>query len=338
MAKANRSGTRAFAYMRLSVDKEGGAPQSIDAQRSAILAYAAKHDIIIVEEFADAGFSGQTDKRPEFQRLVQKATAADHPVDLVLMFMFSRMARNMRLFFDVVGKLDDAGVEVRSITEDFGQGRGQRIGRTITAMMNEEQARDAAILTRKSRRENARQGFYNGGPVPFGYETYVARQDGEKERRKLAIVEAEAAIVRQIFDWARHRTRRALDRQTVERSGANPARCEVRQQQCCRHFGARGVHRRLSRSYRRRRWDHPGRGRCYRSHLSPDHYPGPVRSRGRHAGNAQSQADGTACRRRHHATHRGRPLRHARLFERHDDPHGERWSLYLLRLQRPGEP
>lgn len=202
MAKTNRSRTRAFAYMRLSVDKEGGAPQSIDAQRSAILAYAAKHDIMIVEEFADAGFSGQTDKRPEFQRLVQKATAADHPVDLVLMFMFSRMARNMRLFFDVVGKLDDAGVEVRSITEDFGQGRGQRIGRTITAMMNEEQARDAAILTRKSRRENARQGFYNGGPVPFGYETYVARQDGEKERRKLAIVEAEAAIVREIFDWA----------------------------------------------------------------------------------------------------------------------------------------
>lgn len=43
MAKANRSRTRAFTYMRLSVDKEGGAPQSIDAQRSAILAYAAKH-------------------------------------------------------------------------------------------------------------------------------------------------------------------------------------------------------------------------------------------------------------------------------------------------------
>lgn len=127
MAKAARSRTRAFAYMRLSVDKEGGTPQSIDAQRSAIQAYAAKHDIMIVEEFADAGRSGQTDKRPEFQRLVQKATAPDHPVNLVLMFIFSRMARNMRLFFDVVGRLEDAGVEVRSITQDFGRGRGQRI-------------------------------------------------------------------------------------------------------------------------------------------------------------------------------------------------------------------
>lgn len=202
MVKPKRGPMRAYAYMRLSVDKEGGAPQSIDAQRSAIRTYASKNGMVIIEDFADAGFSGQTDKRPEFQRMVRQATAPDRPVDVVVMFMFSRMARNMRLFFDTVGRLEEAGVEVISITEDFGRGRGQRIGRTITAMINEEQARDSAILTRKSRRENARQGFYNGGPVPFGYQTYVARQDGEKSRMKLATVEGEAAIVRRIFDWA----------------------------------------------------------------------------------------------------------------------------------------
>jgi site-specific DNA recombinase len=164
MVKPKRGPVRADAYMRLSVDKKGGAPQSIDAQRSAIRAYASKNGMVTVEEFTDAGFSGQNDKRPQFQRMVQQATAADRPADVVLMFMFSRIARNMRLFFETVGRLEEAGVEVVSITEDFGRGRGQRIGRTITAMINEEQARDAAILTRKSRPENARQGFYNGGP------------------------------------------------------------------------------------------------------------------------------------------------------------------------------
>ena len=193
---------RAYVYLRLSVDKEGGTPQSIDAQRSAIRAYAKKQDIQIVEEFVDAGFSGQNDRRPDFQRMVAQATAGDRPVDLVLMYMFSRIARNMRLFFNTLGDLEDAGVEVVSITEDFGQGRGRRIGRTIAAMIAEEQARDAAILTRKSRRENARQGFYNGGPVAFGYRSYVARQDDQKSRMKLEIVPEEAAIVRQIFDWA----------------------------------------------------------------------------------------------------------------------------------------
>ncbi len=202
MVKPKRGLVRAYAYMRLSVDKEGGAPQSIDAQRNAIRAYAGKNGLVIVEGFTDAGFSGQNDWRPQFQRMVQQATASDRPADVVLMFMFSRIARNMRLFFDTVGRLEEAGVEVVSITEDFGRGRGQRIGRTITAMINEEQARDAAILTRKSRRENARQGFYNGGPIPFGYRSYIARQDGEKSRMKLEVVEAEAVIVRRIFDWA----------------------------------------------------------------------------------------------------------------------------------------
>lgn len=193
---------RAYAYLRLSVDKEDGTPQSIQAQRSSIRDYARKNGITIVEEFADAGFSGQNDRRPEFRRMVAQATADDHPVDAVLMFMLSRMARSARLFFEVTGKLEDAGVEIISITENFGTGRGRRIGRAITAVINEEQALDAAILTRKSRRENARQGFYNGGPIPFGYETYVARTDGEKERKKLAIVPDESQIVKRIFEWA----------------------------------------------------------------------------------------------------------------------------------------
>lgn len=202
MAASKQKPQRAYAYMRLSVDKEGGAPQSIEAQRSAIQAYACKHGIEIVEEFADAGFSGQTDRRPEFQRMFRQAMNTDHTIDAVLMFMFNRIARNMRLFFNVIEELESAGVEVISITEDFGQGRGKRIGRAITAMIAEEQARDASVLTRKSRRENARQGFYNGGPVAFGYRTYVARQDGEKARMKLEVVPEEAAIVQQIFGWA----------------------------------------------------------------------------------------------------------------------------------------
>lgn len=118
------------------------------------------------------------------------------------MFVIAHMARNTRLFFNSIDALVDAGIETVSITENFGEGRSKRIGQTITAMMAEQQAFDSAIYTRKSRRENARQGCYNGGSVPFGYRTYVARQDGEKQRMKLEIVPAEASVLREIFDWA----------------------------------------------------------------------------------------------------------------------------------------
>lgn len=119
-----------------------------------------------------------------------------------LIYRLSRFARNMRVFFNALDGLKDAGVEVVSITEDFGKGRSKRMGQVLTAYFAEQGAIDASIFTSKSRRENARQGFYNGGPVAFGYETYTARTDGQKERRKLRINEAEAAIVRDIFEWA----------------------------------------------------------------------------------------------------------------------------------------
>ncbi|WP_211363979.1 recombinase family protein [Sphingobium limneticum] len=194
---------RAYIYLRLSVDKEDGKAQSIDAQRTAIHDYARRNNIEIVEEFADTGLSGQSSKRPAFNRMIEQATDGTNPVDIVLIYRIARLARNMRVFFNSLDGLADAGVEVISITENFGESRRtKRMGQTISAMVAEQQAIDASIYTSKSRRENARQGFYNGGPVAFGYETYVARKDGDKERMKLRIVPAEAAVVDQIFNWA----------------------------------------------------------------------------------------------------------------------------------------
>lgn len=193
---------RAYAYLRLSVDKEDGNAQSIEAQRSALRTYALRENIEIIEEFVDSGLSGQSARRPEFNRMIAQATDGSKPVQMVVMYRLARMARNMRIFFNALDTLGDAGVEVVSMTENFEEGRSKRIGQTISAMIAEQQAIDSSIYTRKSRRENARQGFYNGGPVAFGYETYVAQQDGQKERMKLRIVPAEASVVREIFDWA----------------------------------------------------------------------------------------------------------------------------------------
>ena len=51
-------------------------------------------------------------------------------------------------------------------------------------------------------RENARQGFFNGSNAPFGYRAAETEALGNRGRRKrkLAVDEAEAALVRRIFD------------------------------------------------------------------------------------------------------------------------------------------
>lgn len=51
-------------------------------------------------------------------------------------------------------------------------------------------------------RENARQGYFNGSRAPFGYEAVATEALGNRCRRKkkLAIHEGEAAIVRRIYE------------------------------------------------------------------------------------------------------------------------------------------
>ena len=48
--------------------------------------------------------------------------------------------------------------------------------------------------------ENARQGFWNGSHTPFGYQAVAAERRGTKVKKVLAIDEAEASVVRQIYD------------------------------------------------------------------------------------------------------------------------------------------
>ncbi len=193
---------KASVYLRLSVDQEDGKALSIEAQRFAVRQYAERNGIEIVCEYIDSGLSGTLSKRPQFDRMIAHATSTERPVQMVLIYRQARFARNMRLFLNTIHTLAEAGVEMVSVTENFGEGRTKRMGQTITAMVDEQRAIDDSIYTRKSRRANARNGYHNGGPTPFGYKTFVAKIDGKKERMKLEIVPAEAAVVREIFEWA----------------------------------------------------------------------------------------------------------------------------------------
>ncbi len=200
--KQSKAVLRVFLYLRLSVDKEDGHAKSIEAQRHEGKLYADHNGMIIVGEYVDSGISGRSSKRPKFLQMIADATDPSRPVDAILFYRQARFARNMRVFFNALGDLADAGVEVISITENFGQGRNKRMGQTFTAMMDEQRSIEDSINTCKSRRHNARDGFYNGGPVAFGYETYVALRQCDKDRKKLRILPDESSIVSEVFDWA----------------------------------------------------------------------------------------------------------------------------------------
>jgi DNA invertase Pin-like site-specific DNA recombinase len=193
---------KAFVYLRLSVDKEDGRAQSIDAQRYEIELYAKSKGYEIVGEFVDSGVSGRKISRPQFDNMISLACAKPGPVKAILVYRLDRFARNQQVFHNTIAYLDAARVQLISVSEYFGNGRQSRFIMSHTAIGAEQYSINASIQTAKSRRDNARRGHWNGGPIPFGCETYPVAIDGKKERMRLRIVEKEAMIVREIFDWA----------------------------------------------------------------------------------------------------------------------------------------
>lgn len=125
------------AYIRVSSDDQ--TEYSPDSQVKEIKNYAARHDIFLPPEniFIDAGISGRkANKRPEFQRMVSAAKNKPKPFDVILVWKFSRFARNQEesiLYKSLLKR--ECGIEVTSITEETGDNMfGSLIERIIEWM------------------------------------------------------------------------------------------------------------------------------------------------------------------------------------------------------------
>ena len=85
----------AACYIRVSTDDQ--TELSPDSQLEALKEYAETHDYIIPEEYIykDEGISGRSaKKRPAFNTMIGTAKIKPKPFDAVLLWKFSRFARN----------------------------------------------------------------------------------------------------------------------------------------------------------------------------------------------------------------------------------------------------
>ena len=85
----------AAAYIRVSTEDQ--IEYSPASQLEKIREYAKRNGYMLPEEFifADEGISGRnTAKRPEFNRMIGTAKQKPKPFDAILLWKFSRFARN----------------------------------------------------------------------------------------------------------------------------------------------------------------------------------------------------------------------------------------------------
>ena len=106
-------------YVRVSTDDQ--AELSPATQIAEIQQYAHTHDILLNKEyiFIDEGISGRkTKNRPAFQQMIGLAKSKPKPFDVILLWKFSRFARNQEeaiVYKSLLRK--QCGIDVVSITE-----------------------------------------------------------------------------------------------------------------------------------------------------------------------------------------------------------------------------
>lgn len=193
---------RVALYARVSTARQAEAELSIPDQMRQGQDFCAARGLQLVDTFIEPGASATDDRRPEFQRMIDAATAPARPFDVFVVHSLSRFFRDQFLSEMYIRKLRKAGVEVQSITQDFRDDPTGNLIRQIVGSFDEYQSRENGKHTLRAMQENARQGFFNGSVPPFGYQAVAAEKRGAKVKKVLAVHEPEAAIVRRIFDLA----------------------------------------------------------------------------------------------------------------------------------------
>lgn len=112
----------AALYIRVSTEDQ--TELSPDAQKRLLLDYAQKNDMIVSGDFIfTESVSGRhAQKRPEFQKMIALAKQPSHPIDVILVWKFSRFARNQEESIVYKSMLKKDNVDVISVSEPLIEG------------------------------------------------------------------------------------------------------------------------------------------------------------------------------------------------------------------------
>lgn len=181
----------AAVYIRVSTDEQ--AELSPESQLEKLQEYARREGIVILQDqiYVDAGISGKTAaKRPEFLKMIAAAKEKDCPFTVLLVWKFSRFARNQEesIFYKSILR-SKCGVDVVSISEPLIAGHFGSLIERIIEWMDEFYSIRLSEEVKRSMEVNARRGKLQAA-ASFGYRV----QDGT-----LAPEPEESALVQKIF-------------------------------------------------------------------------------------------------------------------------------------------
>src|SRR3954447_9789576 len=167
---------------------------SLDAQRESGAAYVVSQKaegwVALPGRYDDGGYSGGTLERPALKQLLADIEAGK--VDVVVVYKIDRLSRSLMDFARLVEVFDRNTVTFVSVTQSFNTTTS--MGRlTLNILLSFAQFEREVIgeRIRDKFRASRSRGMWMGGHPPLGYEV---------KDRKLIVNDAEAVVVRSIFE------------------------------------------------------------------------------------------------------------------------------------------
>ena len=225
-------------YIRVSTDDQ--AELSPDAQKRLLLDYAKKNGIIISNDFIfSESVSGRhVQKRPEFQRMIGIAKQPSHPIDVILVWKYSRFARNQEESIVYKSMLKKDHVDVISISEPLIDGPFGSLIERIIEWMDEYYSIRLSGEVLRGMKEKALQNGYQSSPC-LGYEAVGHGKPYQINEAEYAMVSYimdlydnqnmdETAIARKCNDLG-YKTKRGnpFERRAIDRILQNPFYCGI---------------------------------------------------------------------------------------------------------------
>lgn len=155
-------------YIRVSTHSQD--ELSPDAQKRLLLDYSRKNDILIPEDFIFIeSISGRNVKnRHEFQKMISLAKSQEHPIDVILVWKFSRFARNQEESIVYKSMLKKDHVDVISISEPLIDGPfGSLIERIIEWMDEYYSIRLSGEVLRGMKEKSLKEGYQTSPPLGY---------------------------------------------------------------------------------------------------------------------------------------------------------------------------
>ena len=185
---------KCYIYIRVSTAMQVDG-YSLEAQKERLIKFAEFQDMEVVREYCDAGKSGKSiTGRPEFQRMLQDVSEERDGVAFILVFKLSRFGRNAVDVLNSLQFIQDYGVNLVCVEDGIDSSKDSgKLTITVLSAVAEIERENILVQTMEGRKQKAREGKWNDGQAPFGY-------DLDSWNSTLVVNEEEAEIVRIIYD------------------------------------------------------------------------------------------------------------------------------------------